>query len=304
MWDFDEKWFMMGRGGKKNELVISRVRVKTPRRAQQGNREWISSLDRYCAQEVDDWTASQPLYSPLSKGDFIPMCERARQRAVTQQNIRSAWRECGIYPANWTKVMSNPKYSILFRSHPESPPPQYELRSKPQPHALTEVEKITAIPPTTFEESQAQLRAVSQIAQRNEAELAVIKVELHQALTREKPTQPSRVVLSKARFIQQGDLQNAHHAKEAPAPTTPRKWKFTGTQKQSAPKRRRPKQRKKWDNGVIAPDDSEVEREVENIEREEEEECTAEDDFSQATALPDQERLPLAESTGNVWRGV
>jgi hypothetical protein len=36
---------MMGRGGKRNELVISRVRVKTPRRMQQGNREWVTLIE-------------------------------------------------------------------------------------------------------------------------------------------------------------------------------------------------------------------------------------------------------------------
>ena len=41
MWNFDEKGSMMGRG-KKNELVISRVRMKTPRRAQEGNRERVT----------------------------------------------------------------------------------------------------------------------------------------------------------------------------------------------------------------------------------------------------------------------
>jgi hypothetical protein len=45
MWNFDEKGFMMGRGGKKNELVISRVRMKMPRRMQQGNREWVTLIE-------------------------------------------------------------------------------------------------------------------------------------------------------------------------------------------------------------------------------------------------------------------
>jgi hypothetical protein len=36
IWNFDDKGFMMGRGGKKNELVISTVRVKMPRRMQPG----------------------------------------------------------------------------------------------------------------------------------------------------------------------------------------------------------------------------------------------------------------------------
>ena len=48
MWNFDKKGFIMGRGGKKNKLVISRVRVKTPRRAQQGNREWVILIECLC----------------------------------------------------------------------------------------------------------------------------------------------------------------------------------------------------------------------------------------------------------------
>jgi hypothetical protein len=35
----------MGCGGKKNELVISRVGVKTPRRMQNGSREWVTLVE-------------------------------------------------------------------------------------------------------------------------------------------------------------------------------------------------------------------------------------------------------------------
>jgi len=45
MWNFDEKGFMMGRSGKKNELIISRVRVKAPRRIQQASREWVTLIE-------------------------------------------------------------------------------------------------------------------------------------------------------------------------------------------------------------------------------------------------------------------
>ena len=55
-------------------------------------------LDRYCSQEVDTWTASQPLATPLFKADFLPTCEHARKEGVTEQNIRKAWVECGIHP--------------------------------------------------------------------------------------------------------------------------------------------------------------------------------------------------------------
>ena len=45
MWEFGEKGFMMGRGGEKNELVISNIRVKPLRRAQDGNREWVTLIE-------------------------------------------------------------------------------------------------------------------------------------------------------------------------------------------------------------------------------------------------------------------
>lgn len=36
---------MMGDGGAKDELVISRVRVKALQRAQDGNREWVMLIE-------------------------------------------------------------------------------------------------------------------------------------------------------------------------------------------------------------------------------------------------------------------
>ena len=38
--------------------------------------EWVErrdALDRYCTQEVDDWTATRPLHASLLKGDSLPM---------------------------------------------------------------------------------------------------------------------------------------------------------------------------------------------------------------------------------------
>ena len=76
----------------------------------------FAPLDKYCSQEVDGWTASQPLHTPLTKAEFFPMCEQARRKALTLQNIRSAWSECGIHPFKRVRVISNPKYSLLFRA--------------------------------------------------------------------------------------------------------------------------------------------------------------------------------------------
>jgi len=49
----------------------------------------FSLLDRYCSQEVDDWTVSRPLYTSPLKGDFLPMYERARKKVVTAHNMKA-----------------------------------------------------------------------------------------------------------------------------------------------------------------------------------------------------------------------
>ena len=45
MWYFGEKEFRIGHGGKKNELVIARVRVESPQRAQDSNRESVEPIE-------------------------------------------------------------------------------------------------------------------------------------------------------------------------------------------------------------------------------------------------------------------
>ena len=111
-------------------------------------------LDRYCSQEVDIWTASQPLATPLRKADFLPMCEQARKKGVTEHNIRKAWAERGIHPFNQTRILKNPKYPLLFRAHPESPPPREGLRQHPfrPPPPPTAVQAMAAKVPSTIEE--------------------------------------------------------------------------------------------------------------------------------------------------------
>jgi hypothetical protein len=53
MWNVDEKGIMMGRDGKKNELVISGIRVKAPQQIQQGSREWVALIECISATGKD-----------------------------------------------------------------------------------------------------------------------------------------------------------------------------------------------------------------------------------------------------------
>ena len=92
-----------------------------------------------------------------------------------------AWAECGIHPFNRVWVMSNPKWPLLFRADPESPPPQDGPRQNPQHRRPppTEMEHLRATAPNTIEESRSQIGALGDAAQKLEAGLAVAKAELH-----------------------------------------------------------------------------------------------------------------------------
>ena len=96
----------------------------------------FSPLCRYRSQEVDDWTASQPLYtSLLNRGVSFP-CMRVERGGVTTHNIQATWSKCGIHPFDKTH-------------HAETP--------------LTEVEKPSTTLPKV-EGEHAQIKALTCVA--------------------------------------------------------------------------------------------------------------------------------------------
>ena len=119
--------------------------------------------------------------------------------------------------------------------------------------------------PNTLEEARPQIDAPGSASQKLEADLAVAKAELHQALTREKPAKRSQAILSKSRYITQVDLEGARHAQETPPTTGKRKSKSSTEEAPS--KRSHPGQRETDQDDVILADDSEVERKVDEVER-------------------------------------
>ena len=169
------------------------------------------------------------------------MCKRARRKALTLQNIRSAWGECGIRPFDRVRVISNPKYSLPPRAHPESPPPRERrpLRYRPPP-LRSHIGHLTAaaqVPPSSLDDSHNLIMDLRAATQKMEADLHVAKAELHQALTHEKSAQSSRAMLSKARYIRQGDLANARHARKEPGKKSGRKRKAGNSQREPEAKR-------------------------------------------------------------------
>jgi hypothetical protein len=108
------------------------------------------------------------------------------------------------------------------------------------------------------------------VALEQEAELAVTKQQLHKALAAQKLTHTSRKVLSRARHATRRDLLNARHAREY-AESGGRKGKGKGKAKLTKAARGKGKKRAK-DEDTVCLDDSEVERQVEELMRLDEEE--------------------------------
>ena len=60
----------------------------------------FSPFDRACNKERSNWDAKQPLHTPLHKGDFIPLCERARKQGLRVEVVCAAWKKTGLHPWN------------------------------------------------------------------------------------------------------------------------------------------------------------------------------------------------------------
>ena len=112
--------------------------------------------------------------------------------------------------------------------------------------------------PSTIEEGQQQVKELGSAAQKLEVELAIAKRELHQALTREKPTQSSRGVLSMAHYVTKGELKNSRKAVPEPEP---KKRKSKAKEAPQPSKRAR----RVRDEDVVEVGDSEAEREVNRL---------------------------------------
>ena len=72
----------------------------------------FSPLGRYYSNEVDDWGRAHP-YQTISKGDFFPLCQRARQKALTIVNIKASFAATGIHPFRRARVLE-----IINKSSP------------------------------------------------------------------------------------------------------------------------------------------------------------------------------------------
>ena len=94
-----------------------------------------------------------------------------------------------------------------------------ELRPQYRRPAPIEMELPRTTRSNTLEDAHSQIDALGSAAQKLEADLAVAKAELHQALIREGPAKWRRTTLSKTRYVTQADFEGALHAQETPLST-------------------------------------------------------------------------------------
>lgn len=181
-------------------------------------------LARYCAQEVDAWTAIQPLHTSLLKGDFIPLCEKARKKAFTSSTIRSAWAACGIHPLNKIRVLTDPQVNSSFQNTAiRSLATPHNLRALPQRPPLSQEQRIRSTLPSNLVDALIQIKDLQNALTQAEADVTISREELRQYMARDKPAPKSRKVLSHARYISQEDLMEARRGVVDPLDKTAKK---------------------------------------------------------------------------------
>jgi hypothetical protein len=133
---------------------------------------------------------------------------------------------------------------------------------------LSELQRLSVSP--DVQEGSSPVRRLATVALGQEAELAATKQALHKALATQKHTPTSRKVLSRARQATRRDLLNARYAREY-SESGGRKGKGKGKAKRTKAAKGKDAKRA-TDEDTAHPDDSEVERQVEEVMRLDEEE--------------------------------
>jgi len=112
-------------------------------------------LGRYYSNQVDDWRRAHP-YQTISKGGFFPLCQIARQKALTMVNIKASFAATGIHPFCRSRVLEiinkfSPPIPSITQPLPNTIPPPSTLSSlfSPSTSTLSEAGPAYSPPVTT-----------------------------------------------------------------------------------------------------------------------------------------------------------
>jgi len=72
----------------------------------------FSPLGQYYKQKLEDFQCNHGPFWKMRKGDFYPMLQRAREKAMISENVVSAWHASGMIPFNRQRVLQNPNLPL------------------------------------------------------------------------------------------------------------------------------------------------------------------------------------------------
>jgi hypothetical protein len=96
-------------------------------------------LQHYYGVLLSEWFKGG--YPAISREDFIPLLQEAREQTYTLQNIKGAWSGAGLVPYNKRKVQSRLDKGIIPQKEPQSP--TKVLRTPKQSHEFRQILKYS-----------------------------------------------------------------------------------------------------------------------------------------------------------------
>src|SRR5579862_7589196 len=96
-------------------------------------------LQRYYGVLLAEWFKGG--YPAISREDFIPLLQQARERTYTIQNIKGAWAGAGLVPYDRRRVQSRLDKGIIPQKEPESP--ARAIKTPKQSHKFRQILKYS-----------------------------------------------------------------------------------------------------------------------------------------------------------------
>jgi hypothetical protein len=96
-------------------------------------------LQRYYGVLVAEWFKGG--YPAISKADFFPLLQKARERTYTSNNIKRAWEGTGLVPYDRRKIQRRLGVVVITQQQPESP--THMLKTPKHPHQIRQILKYS-----------------------------------------------------------------------------------------------------------------------------------------------------------------
>jgi 4-hydroxybenzoate polyprenyltransferase len=195
----------------------------------------VKQYFRDAAGDLADYSAS----APVNKQRFAVLYREAARKGVCAANLRSGFRQCGIWPINRERILQDPEaviepeFAIPTPSTPprQADPPEYEVWATPR--GSQDVQKFQEVLTGSFSAAQRDVRIAFRKIGRALDTQAVEIAHLRSQLARkeleiqgQKPRTRKRVKIGgNERFARTAEIEEAKNASleapESPEPLEP-----------------------------------------------------------------------------------